>query len=107
MTDKRIDDLHEMALNFRDSGAMSEEQYQALSGILDEKRESASRLIMTPERIKRIREQQHLSQSQLAKVMYMSPSSIQKWERGAIIPQGPALRMLEVIEEKGIGFFAE
>ncbi|WP_459614171.1 helix-turn-helix domain-containing protein [Dickeya oryzae] len=32
----------------------------------------------------------------------MSANSIQKWERGVSSPTGAALRMLEVIEKKGL-----
>jgi putative transcriptional regulator len=32
----------------------------------------------------------------------MSTTSVQKWERNAVKPQGAALRMLEIIEQKGV-----
>ncbi|GAB7203386.1 hypothetical protein OS21_48680 [Dickeya oryzae] len=43
-----------------------------------------------------------ISQSRLAEIINMSANSIQKWERGVSSPTGAALRMLEVIEKKGL-----
>jgi len=52
--------------------------------------------------IKHIREKEHVSQSILAKYLNMSPSTIAKWERGLKKPSGPALKLLNIIYEKGL-----
>ncbi|KHN92163.1 transcriptional regulator, XRE family [Pectobacterium actinidiae] len=49
-----------------------------------------------------IREREKISQSQLAGIINMSANSVQKWERGVSAPTGAALRILEVIERKGL-----
>lgn len=52
--------------------------------------------------IKHIREKEHVSQSILAKYLNMSVSTIAKWERGIKKPSGPALKLLNIIYEKGL-----
>lgn len=55
---------------------------------------------MTGEDIKRIREQNNISQSSLALISNMTKESVSKWERGEIKPNGAALRLLTLIDEK-------
>ena len=52
--------------------------------------------------IKRIRKKAHLSQSVLAKIFNISPSTVKQWEQGVKNPSGCALRMLEVVDKHGI-----
>ncbi|MDK7759677.1 helix-turn-helix domain-containing protein [Providencia rettgeri] len=55
---------------------------------------------MIGEDIKRIREQNNISQSSLALILNMTKESVSKWERGEIKPNGAALRLLKLIDEK-------
>ncbi|EPL6455176.1 helix-turn-helix domain-containing protein [Providencia vermicola] len=55
---------------------------------------------MTGEDIKRIREQNNISQSSLALILNMTKESVSKWERGEIKPNGAALRLLTMIDER-------
>lgn len=55
---------------------------------------------MSGEDIKRIREQNNISQSSLALILNMTKESVSKWERGEIKPNGAALRLLNLIEQK-------
>lgn len=55
---------------------------------------------MTGEDIKRIREQNNISQSSLALILNMTKESVSKWEIGEIKPNGAALRLLTLIDEK-------
>ncbi|HGA1544815.1 TPA: helix-turn-helix domain-containing protein, partial [Escherichia coli] len=57
---------------------------------------------MSPERIRELREREHLSQSVFARYMNVSKNLISDWERGVKRPGGPALRLLSVIEKNGI-----
>ncbi len=54
----------------------------------------------TPKQIKRLRG--NLSQTVFAHVLNTSPSTIQKWEIGVKLPSGPSLKLLNLIEKKGI-----
>ena len=55
-----------------------------------------------PEAITRLRRKLKLSQAALARFINTSVSTIQKWEQGAKKPSGPALKLLHIIEEKGL-----
>ena len=52
--------------------------------------------------IVKIRKKLRLSQAALALFLNTSTSTIQKWEQGAKKPSGPALKLLHIIEEKGL-----
>jgi putative transcriptional regulator len=53
-------------------------------------------------RIKALRERFKLSQSVLAAVLNTSPSTVRKWEGGDKSPSGPSLRLLDLLERKGL-----
>lgn len=55
-----------------------------------------------PEAITRLRRKLKLSQAALARFINTSVFTIQKWEQGAKKPSGPALKLLHIIEEKGL-----
>lgn len=52
--------------------------------------------------IKRLREDLNFSQPVFALHLHTSASTIRKWEQGESHPSGPALKLLNVIAEKGI-----
>lgn len=55
-----------------------------------------------PETIRAIREREHLSQPVFARYLNVSKNLVSDWERGVKRPGGPALRLLAVVEKKGI-----
>lgn len=55
-----------------------------------------------PEKIKALREKMHVSQAVFAAVLNTSLSTVQKWEAGAKKPSGPSLKLLNLIERKGL-----
>ncbi len=56
----------------------------------------------TPENIVPIRRKNHRSQAVLAAVLNISPSTVQKWERGTKKPAGASKKLLDIVERKGI-----
>lgn len=54
------------------------------------------------DQIRALREQLKLSQTVLASVLNTSPSTIQKWEIGEKRPSGPSLKLLNLLERKGL-----
>jgi putative transcriptional regulator len=56
----------------------------------------------SPESIVSIRRKNHLSQAALAAVLNISPSTVQKWERGAKKPAGASKKLLDLVDRKGI-----
>jgi len=56
----------------------------------------------TPTQIKKIRNQNHISQSVLANILNTSLSTIRQWEIGNKKPSGPSAKLLNLLEKKGI-----
>lgn len=61
---------------------------------------------MEPERIKRIRESQRVSQPVFARYLNTSESTIEKWESGVKKPSGMALKLLDIVEKHGLKVLA-
>lgn len=55
-----------------------------------------------PRKIKQLREKERLSQAVFALVLNTSISTIQKWEAGEKKPSGPSLKLLSLIQSKGL-----
>ena len=55
-----------------------------------------------PEKIKEIREFNHVSQPVFARYLNTSESTVQKWESGAKRPSGMALKLLAVVQKHGL-----
>jgi putative transcriptional regulator len=56
----------------------------------------------TPMQIKKIRNQNHISQSVLANILNTSLSTIRQWEIGNKKPSGPSAKLLNLLERKGL-----
>lgn len=61
---------------------------------------------MGPEDIKAIRLREHISQPVFAHYLNDSRNLVSDWERGVKRPGGPALRLLTVIQKKGVAMIA-
>jgi putative transcriptional regulator len=57
---------------------------------------------ITPEKIKAIREREHLSQPVFARYLNVSKNLVSDWERGVKKPGAPALRLLSIVKHKGL-----
>jgi len=56
--------------------------------------------------IRAIRARSKMSQAVFAAVLNTSVSTVQKWEIGEKRPSGPSLKLLDVIERKGVSALA-
>lgn len=56
----------------------------------------------TPAQIKRIRAKNKASQAVFAAYLNTSPSTVQKWEQGQKKPNGPSLKLLNLVDQKGL-----
>ena len=56
----------------------------------------------TAKRIIELRKKIRLSQAAFASVVNVSPSTVQKWERGVKKPAGSSKRLFDIIERKGL-----
>jgi len=59
-------------------------------------------ITLAPEEIRAIREREHLSQPVFARYLNVSKNLVSDWERGIKKPGGPALRLLAVVQKKGV-----
>jgi putative transcriptional regulator len=57
---------------------------------------------LAPEEIKQIRESQHVSQPVFARYLNTSESTVEKWESGAKRPSGIALKLLSIVQKRGL-----
>ena len=57
---------------------------------------------LSPKKIKKIRQKINVSQSVFAAFLNVTISTVHKWERGSAQPRGSALRLLSIIDSKGI-----
>jgi len=92
-----LQEVHEMASDLHEIGLINKRrmrEFDALCGI--EVHE------MPPAEIKRLRAKAQVSQAVFAAVLNISVSTIQKWEIGDKKPSGPSLKLLNLIERKGL-----
>jgi putative transcriptional regulator len=57
---------------------------------------------LEPEKIKQIRETSNVSQAVFAAILNTSLSTVQKWEIGQKRPTGTALKLLHLVEKRGL-----
>lgn len=92
-----LDEMHETALGLHAIGLIDRrrmDEFDALCRLnVDE---------MPPQKIKLLRENAHLSQAVFAAVLNTSLATVQKWELGDKKPSGPSLKLLTLIERKGL-----
>jgi putative transcriptional regulator len=57
---------------------------------------------LSPKQIKQLRGRVRVSQGVFAALLNVNPSTVQKWEQGKVKPQNAALRLLNIIDARGI-----
>lgn len=57
---------------------------------------------LKPKQIKRIRESSRVSQAVFARLLNTSVSTVQKWEIGQKRPTGTALKLLHLVQDRGL-----
>ena len=89
--------MHETATDLHEGGAMNDvtiREFDALC-LPPVKKYNAGQ-------IKRIRTQNKASQAVFAAYLNTSKSTVQKWEQGLKHPNGPSLKLLNIVDQKGI-----
>lgn len=61
---------------------------------------------MTPRKIRALRAREKASQAVFAAYLNVTPSLVSKWERGEKHPQGPSLKLLSLVDKKGLEIVA-
>ncbi len=92
-----LDEMRETARGLHSAGIITKRrmgEFEALCNLDVEE--------MPPKKIKSLREKSHVSQAVFAAVLNTSVSTVQKWEAGDKRPSGPSLKLLHLIERKGL-----
>jgi putative transcriptional regulator len=92
-----FEEMHETAQGLYETGIISKRRMDELEALCNLKVHELS-----PRKIKSLREASHVSQAVFAAVLNTSTSTVQKWEIGDKKPSGPSLKLLNLIERKGI-----
>ncbi len=92
-----LHEMHDTALGLRNAGLISKRRMSEFDALRHLQVHE-----MLPEQIKLLREQANFSQAVFAIVLNTSLSTVQKWEIGDKKPSGPSLKLLNLIERKGI-----
>ena len=97
MAKKILDTVHDTAKGLHEAGVMDTKTMREFDA-----------LCLTPVKnlsaaqIKRLRTRNKASQAVFAAYLNTSRSTVQKWEQGAKKPNGPSLKLLNLVAEKGI-----
>ena len=89
--------VHETAVGLHEAGVMDKRTLRAfdalcLTPIPD----------MSPERIRAIRLREGVSQAVFARYLNVSKGLVSQWERGKKRPRGASLKLLALVEKKGL-----
>ncbi|WED24300.1 DNA-binding transcriptional regulator [Vibrio sp. JC009] len=97
MNDSILDVMHKTAKELTESGVMDVQTMREFDALCLPKVEHYD-----AQRIKAIREQVKASQAVFAAYLNISVSTVQKWERGDKKPNGPSLKLLNLVAHKGL-----
>jgi putative transcriptional regulator len=93
--------VHEMVDGFREAGLVDKQTMRRFDALCLTPVEPLS-----PSQIKALREREQVSQPVFARHLNVSKNLVSDWERGVKHPGGPALRLLTIVEKKGLAAIA-
>ena len=93
--------IHEIANSLHDAGMLDKQTMRRFD-------ESCLTPIhqFTAEEIRALREREEVSQTVFAHYLNVSKFSVSQWERGEKHPAGPSLKLLSLVEKKGLSAIA-
>jgi putative transcriptional regulator len=92
-----LDVVHDSAKDLHEAGAMKDTTLREFDALcLPPVKE------FTATQIKRIRMKNKASQAVFAAYLNTGKSTVQKWEQGQKKPNGPSLKLLNLVAEKGL-----
>jgi len=97
MASKILDTVHETARDLHEAGVMDARTMREFDALCLQPVKTLSAA-----QIKRLRTRLRVSQAVFAAYLNTSPSTVQKWERGEKKPNGPSLKLLNLVERKGL-----
>jgi len=97
MSDSIIDVMHESAKDLHQVGTMKDTTMREFDALCLPPIKNLDAV-----QIKRIRIKNKASQAVFAAYLNTSKSTVQKWEQGQKHPNGPSLKLLNLVERKGL-----
>jgi putative transcriptional regulator len=97
MAKKILDTVHETAKGLHRAGVMDAKTMREFDVLCLPRVKNLSAA-----QIKRLRTRNKASQAVFAAYLNTSPSTVQKWEQGQKKPNGPSLKLLNLVAEKGL-----
>jgi putative transcriptional regulator len=101
MAKKILKAVHETAKGLHKAGAMQATTLREFDALC-----LPPVKVFSPTQIKRLRERNKASQAVFAAYLNTSPSTVQKWEQGQKRPNGPSLKLLNLVAERGLEVLA-
>ena len=101
MADTILSVVHETAQGLHEAGVMDAKTMREFDALC-----LPPVKVYSAEQIKRIRLRNRASQAVFAAYLNTSPSTVQKWERGQKKPNGPSLKLLNLVDQKGLEVLA-
>ena len=96
-TKKILDVVHETARGLHKAGVMDAKTMREFDALCLPRVKT-----FTPHQIRKLRLRYRASQSVFAAYLNTSPSTVQKWEQGQKKPNGPSLKLLNLVDTKGL-----
>ncbi len=97
MAKKILDTLHDTAKGLHKAGVMDTKTMHEFDALCLTPVKN-----LTAAQIKRLRKRNKASQAVFAAYLNTSPSTVQKWEQGQKKPNGPSLKLLNLVQDKGL-----
>ncbi len=101
MADSILDVIHETAQGLHEAGVMEAKTMREFDALC-----LPPVKVYSAEQIKHIRLRNQASQAVFAAYLNTSPSTVQKWECGQKKPNGPSLKLLNLVDQKGLEVLA-
>ncbi|WP_439256680.1 helix-turn-helix domain-containing protein [Lonepinella sp. BR2271] len=95
--------IHEHVTELYELGIFDEKTYREYDGLCLEPPQPK---ILTSNEICEIREKEGISQGTFAHHLNVSKSLVSAWERGVKKPSGAALKLLNIVQQKGLNAIA-
>jgi putative transcriptional regulator len=89
--------IHEMMSDAHEVGVVSNETLRSFDATC-----LPAAPALAAEEIRALREREHVSQPVFAAYLNVSRNLVSDWERGVKRPGGPALRLLSIVQRKGL-----
>ena len=97
MTKSILETVHETATGLQKAGVMDAQTMREFDALC-----LPPVKVYTAAQIKRLRLKCKASQPVFAAYLNTSPSTVQKWEQGQKKPNGPSLKLLNLVDRKGL-----